>query len=192
MKKRFLILLSTFLIIGLSNPLLTQESIDDDFPEDDDFDWVYLNLDIGYGSGGIGGALGFRYRFLGAAISATGFANDIPNTAPRQINTTNLVEKKYPSNTVCADFYGYYDLEEISLFANIGYYSSIDSVLLFDPDEMLYYKHGVTNQAGICFGFGAQMPLNFLDEENIYLEQLVGGIGYHSKLGIFLRFAYRW
>jgi len=159
---------------------------------DDEFEWVYLNLDLSYGSGGPGGALGVRYRFLGVAISATGFANDIPNTVPQMGNVNNLQQKTYPSNTVCADFYGYYDLDEVSLFASLGFYASVDSVLRWDMDNKVYYKGDVKSDEGVCFGLGAQMPLTFLNEDNVYLDQLVGGIGFHSKLGIFLRIAYRW
>ncbi|MFH1049764.1 MAG: hypothetical protein V1779_02400 [bacterium] len=192
---RYLILLPVILMIGLSNSslLFSQTEVDSEFPDDEEYDWVYLNLDLGYGSSGPGGALGFRYRFLGLGISATGFATDIPKTSPQQSgNQSNLQQKSYPGNTVCGDFFGYYDLEEISLFANIGFYSSIDSVLLWDPEKRLYYRHGVVNQGGICFGFGAQMPLLFLNEDNDYLEQIVGGIGYHSQIGVYLRIAYRW
>ena len=193
MKNTFKLLSLVILMFGIFNSsLLSQTNLQDE-NNDEDFEWVYLNLDLSYGSGGPGGALGVRYRFLGVAISATGFANDIPKTVPRiSGNTSDLMEKSYPSNTVCGDVYGYYDLEEISLFANLGFYSSVDSVLLFDSEELIYYKKGAVTNGGVCWGLGAQMPLIFINEDNLYLEQLVGGVGFHSRLGVYVRIAYRW
>lgn len=194
MKLKFLIAIIFILtsFFGFSS-LISQTDIDNEFPEDEEIDWIYLNFDISYGSSGPGGALGFRYSYFGFGISATGFASDIPRTSPQQSSNQNdLQEKKYPGNTVCGDFYGYYDLDEFSLFANIGFYSSVDSILLWDSKEKLYYRHGTEITSGICWGFGAQMPLTFLNEDNVYLDQLIGGVGYHSRLGVILRIAYRW
>jgi len=193
MKFRYLKYVIMLIGIFCSSALFSQTKIDNEYPEDEEYDWVYLNLDLGYGSRGIGGALGFRYSFFGLGVSATGFATDIPNTSPyTPSNQANLVEKKYPSNTVCLDFFGYYDLDEVSLFANIGYYASVDSILSWDKQEHVYYRSGGVTQAGLCYGLGAQIPLTFIDESNVRLEQLVGGIGYHSKLGLYIRIAYRW
>ncbi|MFC2130010.1 hypothetical protein ACFLSQ_01100 [Bacteroidota bacterium] len=171
-----------------------EEYYEDEY-EYEEIDWKYLFFDIGYGGSGPGAALGFRYWHLGASIGVTGFANDIPNTSPRipqGVNISELPKKVYPSNSVSGDFWGFYELEKFTLFANLGFFSSIDSVLRYDSENQLYYRDTFKKSSGMTWGFGAQIPLTFIDEENLLLDQLVGGVGYHSQIGIFLRIAYRW
>jgi hypothetical protein len=167
--------------------------------EYEDINWKYLNFDLGYGSSGPGGAFGFRYWYLGTAIGVTGFANDIPLVAQYEqgVNIQELPKKFYPSNVVCADLYGYYDFDtyyEVTAFVNVGFFAAIDSVMAYQDKSgtTAYYPAGVRSTDGMTFGAGVQAPLTFLNEENRYLDQLVAGVGYHSKLGAFLRIAYRW
>jgi len=184
------------IIIFINFQLYSQVDNDDDFEK---IDWKYLFLDLGYGTNGPGGALGFRYWNLGASIGVTGFASDIPQTTViypgDNINIGDLPTKKYPSNVVYGDLIAFYDINlDYTIFAGIGFYSAIDSVLAYREIQGInaYYKKGAETHSGITFSIGAQTSLYFLDEENPALDQLVAGVGYHTKLGIFLRLAYRW
>jgi hypothetical protein len=190
------------LILGIIFTLFVNINLfAEEYEEYEYINWKYLNFDLGYGSGGPGGALGFRYWYLGLAIGATGFANDIPLTANisqgQNINISELPSKRYPSNVVCGDLYAYYDFNtdyEMTAFVNVGFYSAIDSVLAYRDESgtTAYYRNGAVTTAGLTFGAGFQAPLTFLNEENRYLDQVIAGIGYHTKLGIYLRIAYRW
>lgn len=172
---------------------------DDEKIDDDQTNWKYIFIDIGYGSRGPGGALGFRYWNIGASVGATGFASDIPKTANiypgDNINIGDLPTKKYPSNIVFGDFIAFYDINlDYTIFAGIGFYSAIDTILAYREVQGIttYYKKAAETSSGITYNLGIQTSLYFLNEDNYLLDQIVAGLGYHSKLGLFLRISYRW
>ncbi len=203
-KSVFLSIVLAFLaLVNLS--LYSQQENEDEYYDDEEeyydeiplpSEWSHLWLDLGYGGSGVSAAIGYRYWFLGASLGVSGFSADIPRTASRypgdNIDITSLPKKKYPSNVVCGDVYGFYDLKKITLYANFGYYSSIDTVLRFNPDNNAYYRDKPETNSGISWGFGAQYPLYLLEADNKIYEQLTLGAGYHSKFGIYLSLDYRW
>ncbi len=170
------------------------EYYEDEYEEYPEPDWKYLFLDLGYGGDGPSFAFGFRYWQLGISLGVTGFANDIPDAAarPQGMNTSDLPKENYPSNVVCGDLYGYYDLNKINLFVNLGFYSAIDSVFRYDAERGAYYRDRTESSEGICWGFGAQYPLENLNLDNKHFRQLVAGVGYHSRYGVYIQASYRW
>ena len=202
--KKLSIFLFVFILMFSINSIMikAQDNSDDEYYDDDEYyedepiDWKYIFFDLSYGGSGPGFGLGFRYWNLGASIGVTGFANDIPLTTHRyqgdNFNIKDFPKKVYPSNLVSGDFYGFYDMEKFTAYVNLGFYSSVDSVLRFRESNTGYYKDGVEKHSGITWGFGVDYPLSGLDEENKAYEQLVVGLGFHSELGVYLKASYRW
>jgi hypothetical protein len=190
--KVFFLLLITMLILSFN---AYSQNINDDYYEDEDYyepNWKNLFFDLGYGSGGVGGALGFRYYFIGVSLGVTGFANNIPDAGYFVPTTEEFEYKNYPSNSVFGDVYYFYDFEDFTLFANVGYFSSVDSVMKYYYEDKAYQKHGIEEDSGLTWGFGVNKSLYFLNEENERFDQLLAGVGYQSEMGIYLQITYRW
>jgi len=163
---------------------------------DSDENFKMLTFDLGYGARDLSIGAGFRWNYIGLDINLAGFISSTPRYIypsreflyPKQSREIN-----YPSTTVSINGSYYYDINEISLFVTVGYFSQTDSVLVQSFDEGItngvffarQYPDGPASilKSGICFGLGGQYFIN---------EMLGVGIGYHTKKGVYLQLGYYW
>ena len=160
-----------------------------------------------YGSPGFGTGLGFRWTYIGASISAAGFANPIPNstywTAKDFPNTSApKQEERFTYILVNFDLIGYWDfdnmslfdypIDDFSLFATIGYFSQQDSILLKgnEPgktthDKYFHKQSGLSAETINEFSYGLGVQYRVLSYMNLAL-------GYQNKFGIYLQLGYWW
>lgn len=179
--------LFTLLLITLSTlPVYSQKA--EEYSE-----FKAINLDLGYGSYGLGAAAGFRYSFLSLTVGIAGFANDIPNYAsippqgviitPHQPLPTGYVEDKYEALMFTVDLAYNYDIEDFTIYGSLGYFTAQDSVLAKNINTNDRYSYKVENSSGISVGLGGYYSLN---------EWICLGLGYNTKRGIFGQFVYTW
>lgn len=190
MKKVFLLLLIAF---SFNQVVLAQSDTYEPVADKDAVIKAFM-LDIGYGGeGGLSAAIGFRYWFASLSVGLSGFAKDIPNYAqydpstginPSQPLPNGYEEERYPAIILTADLGLHYDLnEQIGLFANVGVYSQQDTLIgkNYTNGNRYYWKY--YNSSGLAFGGGVDYA---------FAEQLIAGIGYHTKRGVFARISYFW
>lgn len=143
-------------------------------------------FDLGYGQYKTSFALGFRYWFAGLSIGVTGIDPGIPgytNDLRYQPSSKKFNEERYTSLCVSGDLYYYYDISDLSLFANIGYYSQADTILAYYPENDTRYTYKNENKSGITFGLGGQYSVS---------SSIMLGLGYHSKRGIYAQLGIFW
>lgn len=184
--KRLKTLLALLLLALFVLPSYSQAS--DEYSE-----FKAINLDIGYGSYGLGAAAGFRYSFLSLTVGIAGFANDIPNYAsiapqgviitPHQALPTGYVEDKYEALMFTADLAYNYDYEDFTFYGSLGYFTAQDSVLAKNILNGDRYSYKVENSSGISVGIGSYYSIS---------EWICLGLGYNTKRGIFGQFVYTW
>lgn len=147
------------------------------------------SLIIGHGPHGLSGAVGFRWSMVGLSLGIGGLTNDLPVQSPYtdQISGNTKLDTM-SSLLVSVDAYYFYDYtKNLSFFANIGYCSISDSVLVYDYNTEAWYRNPTTPQVistdGFTFGAGFQYVMS---------EYLFIGAGYHSKRGLYGQLSYYW
>ncbi len=150
-----------------------------------------LFAEAGYGPRDLTLGIGFRWDFIGLDINLGGFMDNTPNYMyatkqypyPKEFN-----EYTYARTTLTINASYYYDYEEYSFFASVGYFNQVDTALVRSLDAggtrgVFFPRRGnpAIKTSGICFGLGANY---FID------EKYVAGLGYHTKKGVFLQFGY--
>ena len=179
----------TLLLFVISLNLYSQERTNESKSSTEEFNpQKNVMFNLGYGTRGPSGSLGFRYWLFGFQIDATGFSSKIPSSVNYLKPTGDVKVEKYGSIAVSGDILIYHDFtEEWSGFASIGFYSQIDSLFDREISSGALYTHQpvteVTN--GICFGFGAQYYFKTINNLEI-------GLGYHTKNGVFVQVGYWW
>lgn len=172
--------------------VITQESKDEDFT-DDNSAFKMAFAEIGYGTRELSLGLGFRWNFIGLDLNLAGFIDNTPAYIypsrefpyPKQYN-----EFTYPRTTVTINASYFYDIDDFSIFATVGYYSQTDTALVRSLDEgntfgVFFARQGnpAIDESGVCFGLGGEYFIN---------EKFAVGVGYHTKKGGFLQFGYYW
>lgn len=175
----FCLILSVMNVIPLLNQETEEES--DNLPKSEMVKSLFFNL--GYGGNGAAAALGFRYYRFGISMGVAGLSSSIPAYSPMRPTDKNYEEKRYPAYAVCGDFYFFHDVEQFTLFGNLGYFSQADTVLAFYARTNSNYLLGAVSNDGMTFGAGILFNLN---------EYLLLGAGLHSKYGIYANFTYKW
>jgi opacity protein-like surface antigen len=152
-----------------------------------------IHLDVGYGSYNLSLGAGYKHTFgnipfsIGGAISIAGFTTDIPNyiTNTYQVNIYSMPESKFTTFIVTGDVNAYYEWKELSFFGSLGFYSQSDTVLAIEekPTYKNYYYKKTASESGLTFGAGIQY---------YFKEDMIFGIGYQTKKGIYLQIGYSW
>ncbi len=176
------------ILILLSNPLFTfsQESL-----WNSNIKSVFG--EVGYGSLKWSGALGFRFWNLGISMGLAGFSASKPRyiypskdyPLPKQYE---YEEYKFTYILVTTELYYFWEIfDDFIITPSLGFYVQQDSVLarsLRDNDYgLLYYLGKTENKTGITFGLGI---------DYYYSDDMVVGLGYNYRRGLFARIAYYW
>jgi hypothetical protein len=152
-----------------------------------------LMFDLGYGGSGASVAVGYRWWHFSGALGLSGFANDIPNYAKvppvgvvisqNQPLPSGYESQSYTAIDVFLDAGFHIDFYPYSAFAQIGFFTSQDTILAKNLETGSRYRYATSSDAGMSFGGGL---------EYIYSKNLTFGAGYHTRRGIFARVMYTW
>jgi opacity protein-like surface antigen len=147
-----------------------------------------LFFDLGFGANNLSTGLGFRYWHFGASIGLTGFTNTVPAFSYPAYNHPkpsgqNALTEKFTSLVVAGDVYYFHDFNKFTVYANVGYFSQSDTVLVKDIDRGEYFYDSRESKSGMTFGGGLEYILS---------KWIAIGLGYHTKLGVTAQIGYRW
>ncbi len=185
--------LSLFAIFFLlSFSFLVSQELSQEY-EDDNTPFKMVFGEIGYGTRELSIGVGFRWNFLSLDLNLGGVVDNTPNYIYPQTEfpyPKQFDEYRYPRTTITINASYYYDIDDFSIFATIGYFNQTDSLLVRSLEQgntngVYFAKQGnpAENSGGVCFGLGGEYFIN---------EKFVVGAGYHTKKGAFVQFGYYW
>lgn len=213
MKKKSLTVLLAFFLAGVGMPVFSGYGYQEEDGEENTTDifglevyndrmYVYdstkalkgLLFDFGYGLDGVSGAFNIRYWNIAAGIGFTGIAAPSkpfslsPPVGVRFTPNEPLPQGYSPGNApgkavfVDGSYYLPY-LKPFTMFATVGFYAQNDTLLAVDNESGNAFYRAYARQSGVTFGGGIEYT------NNIWIRT---ALGYHSKRGVFFRFAYTW
>ena len=182
MFKKFASLIIITVLLSYPIPAITQEYEDDEEIINEGYPKSVFG-GIGYGGNGVGALLGFRYYRIGISMGVAGVTSSIPSYAHQLPTDKSYEERSYSAYAVCGDFYFFHEIEQFTIYGNLGYFSQADTVLAYYPQSNSNYLLGSKTRDGVTFGAGILFDIN---------DYLLLGVGLHNKYGIYANVAYRW
>lgn len=179
-----------------SQPLFQNSTSKTQVPASEPYEKQII-LNLGYGPNGAGFAFGGRYWVFGATLGVTGFSSGIPAYVTDYVQVQSKPKvfelRTYTSTVVCGDLSYYYDIGDFSLFATLGYFSQLDTILEYsDKGYFAHTPYASKTVSGLTYGLGFQYVLESIAEDYFFFKPLAIGLGYQNKYGGYFQIAYRW